>query len=253
MVNERKVSRFPYTTTNNNRHVVDAFANRGEGQAAVLDLSQRSLAPKLLSQQQVINVAYFAELPHRKHEFLALHATHSPYARVSGLDAPSTDRSKSKHIADYASHSSVQATNLTLMKDYSQGICNWTTDSDRSPQQLTAAHATNLNTNKPIQVIFDWLKSKSANFPANLLFTTITQLYCKTAFILLYSIASQCLTLLICSECHVLPILTTSVWLSLTMQAVATQTFIPLAEARPIGARWHNSCIHSFAPFSPHC
>ena len=158
---------------------------------------------------------------------------------------PSTHRSKNKNIADYAPHRSIQATNLTLEKVYSQGICNWTTDSDGSPQQLTTALGSKLNTNKPMQVIFDWLKNKSLHtFPVNLFFTTSTQLYsiCKTAFTLLTSAACQCLTLLPCSVCHVLPILTTSVWLSLTMLAVATQTFTPLAKARPNGARWHNSC-----------
>ena len=33
------------------------------------------------------------------------------------------------------------------------------------------------------------------------------------------------------------------VWLTLTMLAVVTQTFIPLTNARPVEVQWHKSCI----------
>ena len=96
-----RMGELPCTTTNDSRHAADAVANRGagQGQTAVLDLSQRSLALKLLSQQQINHVAHLAELPYRKQECLVLQAAHGPYARVLGLDAPSTHRSKSKKSA----------------------------------------------------------------------------------------------------------------------------------------------------------
>ena len=89
----KQMGELPYTTTNEHSHVVDAATNRGagQGQAAMPDLFQPSLAPQLLSQQQINHVAHLAELPHYQREWLALQATHSPDATVSGLAAPSTN------------------------------------------------------------------------------------------------------------------------------------------------------------------
>ena len=149
-------------------------------------------------------------------------------------------------IADYAPDRSIQATNLTPIKAKfcSQDTCLWASDSDRSPQHLTAARDLKLSTNKPTRVIFDWLIYNDAYIcPANLLFTTSIQLYFNSAIILLSGTMRQCLTLLTCSMCHIFPITTKSVWVSLTMLAIATQTSIPLVQTRTTGECWYRSRI----------
>ena len=92
-----RAKELPCTATIDNRHVLDAVADRDadQGQAEMLDLFQRSLAPQLPSQQPINSVAHLAELPHCKKQWIALQAIHSPDARVSGLGTPSINRSKS--------------------------------------------------------------------------------------------------------------------------------------------------------------
>ena len=92
------------TATNKIRHASDVVADFGadQEQAELQYLSQRSLA---FSQQPNNSDAHLAELPCCKQQWLALQAIQCSDTRVSGLDTPSTDRSKSILSAQHNNHS----------------------------------------------------------------------------------------------------------------------------------------------------